>query len=267
VTPPRALGVLLVSASISRYAKDMKRWMLGGAFLFCVSGMLAFFFRAPLREAVSDAAAPAVPTAQVYDSTVTSSRPSLKQLNLAVPFLSQAPKQNWAMPYQEACEEASMIMVDAYYRGRSKAFAPEEGDRAILGLVAFEERAHKTPDLTAQETADMIQSYFKKRKAVVASTITAEAIKRELLAGHPVIVPASGKALHNPNFHNGGPVYHMLVIKGYLADGRWITNDPGTRRGADYVYSTDVLLRAIHDWNGGSVTTGTPRMVIMTSKK
>ncbi|MCR4279964.1 MAG: hypothetical protein NUV82_00890, partial [Candidatus Komeilibacteria bacterium] len=37
------------------------------------------------------------------------------EYNLDVPFMSQAPHANWDLPYQEACEEASLIMVDYFW--------------------------------------------------------------------------------------------------------------------------------------------------------
>lgn len=61
--------------------------------------------------------------------------------------------------------------------------------------------------------------------------------------------------LGNPYFTPPGPIYHMLVIKGYNLT-EFITNDPGTRRGADYVYSYQTLMKAIHDWNNGNVESG-----------
>jgi len=87
-------------------------------------------------------------------------------------------------------------------------------------------------------------------------------LKRAVANGYPVIVPASGKELPNPNFRNGGPLYHMLVVKGYTAD-RIITNDPGTHLGADFTYTYDGLMNAAHDWNGGDVTHGAPVMIII----
>lgn len=39
--------------------------------------------------------------------------------NLAVPFTSQAPAGNWAEPWQNACEETDIVMVDNFYRGGS----------------------------------------------------------------------------------------------------------------------------------------------------
>ena len=35
-------------------------------------------------------------------------------MNLSVPFTSQAPEQNWDEPWQDACEEAAVLMLDAY---------------------------------------------------------------------------------------------------------------------------------------------------------
>jgi hypothetical protein len=36
---------------------------------------------------------------------------------LDVPFTSQAPEGNWAEPWQNACEETSIVMVDAFFDG------------------------------------------------------------------------------------------------------------------------------------------------------
>ena len=181
-----------------------------------------------------------------------------KAIHLAVPFLSQAPKQDWSMPYQEACEEASVIMVDAFLRGRTKVFAPTEGDKAILDFIAWQQARYSPEkiDATAAEVKEMSEAYFSGRKATVFPIKTAEDIKKWLAKSVPVIVPANGKTLANPNFRGGGPIYHMLVIKGYTADGTWITNDPGTRKGESFLYTRDNLLSSIHDWNGGDVPKG-----------
>lgn len=250
---------------------------------------LAWSSRGFWRDTVNEALKPTLPSAAIYhadDEDVpsaptttrvakvtppakpTPSEPTLpKEVNLAVPFLSQAPKQNWAMPFQEACEEASMIMVDAYFSDRTKTFAGDEGEQAILDIVAFETKQQLGTDITAKQASDLIPVYFSKRQARVMLNPTVEDIKKLLAKGIPVIAPADGKALKNPNFHNGGPPYHMLVIKGYLADGRWIVNDPGTRKGADYIYDRDLLMSAIHDWNGGDVPHGTPAILIMQPAK
>ncbi len=270
----------------------MKRsWLLMGVLICLVAGV-AWSSRGFWRDSLASSLKPTMPAATTYfpeKIKATSTLPDIghactstscqapvkdientdlpKEVNLNVPFLSQAPKQNWDMPYQEACEEASMLMVNAYFDGKTKAFTPNEGDKAILDIVAFEE-AHAIPiDITIAQVGQVTKEYFDQREARVLTRPTKLEVKTLLARGFPVIIPADGKALKNPNFNNGGPPYHMLVIKGYLADGRWITNDPGTRKGADYVYDEDILWNAIHDWNGGNVPQGTPAVFVMEPTK
>jgi len=57
----------------------------------------------------------------------------------------------------------------------------------------------------------------------------------------------------------------MLLLKGYTSDGEFITNDPGTRNGRNYVYKQAVLMAAIHDWNGGDVMNGVPVVIVYKS--
>lgn len=186
-----------------------------------------------------------------------------KQANLAVPFTPQAPHANWEMPYQEACEEASLMMAHAYLSSAG-AFTPEEADRQIKALVAWEtERFGYYEDTTAEETAAIAREYYGHEASRAVAVASIEDVKREIDRGNAVILPAAGKLLRNPYFSGDGPRYHMLVAKGYTKDGRIIAHDPGTRRGADFLYDEDVLWDAIHDWNGGDVENGAKVMVVV----
>lgn len=188
--------------------------------------------------------------------------PSSKGVNLSVPFTSQAPHTNWDMPYQEACEEASLMMVHAYIAG--KTFTPDEADRQIKELVAWEEEHFGYyEDTTAEETAEMARLFYGHAGSRAVPLTSMAQVRAEVEKGNPVILPASGKDLPNPNFRGGGPLYHMLVVKGWTKDGKVITNDPGTRRGADFLYDEDALWNAIHDWNGGNVRAGAKVMVVV----
>ena len=70
--------------------------------------------------------------------------------------------------------------------------------------------------------------------------------------------------LKNPYYTQPGPERHKVVIIGYDPDNKeFITNDPGTRRGADYVYDGALLWDAIHDWNGGDVPQGAKVMIVV----
>ncbi|MBU2613514.1 C39 family peptidase [Patescibacteria group bacterium] len=185
------------------------------------------------------------------------------EANLDVPFTTQAPYANWDMPYQEACEEASAIMVDAFYRGESGEMDALTADTAIQKMVAFQKATLGFyEDTTAEQTATVIKDYFGYGDVVVRPFSSSDDLKRIIALGYPVIVPMAGKLLNNPNFRDGGPIYHMLVIRGY-ASNYFITNDPGTRKGEGYTYGAATILNAAHDWNGGDVANGQRVMIVV----
>ena len=253
--------------------QQQRQWIIGSAVLIAiiVVSALVWFGRGTLRAWYSDATKPALPIEQPVSTTtaetVTPIKPGNggqaatgtqaatkpgetfpKELNLSVPFVLQAPHQNWVLPYEEACEEATLIMA---VNAGKKALTADQQKAEIDALVETEMRLFNDHIHTnASETAMLAREHYGVKEARVIAIRTADDIKRELAAGRPVMIPADGKALKNPNFKNGGPVYHMLLIKGYMADGRWITHDPGTRNGRDYLYGKDLLLNAIHDWTG-----------------
>jgi hypothetical protein len=186
-----------------------------------------------------------------------------KEVNLAVPFTSQAPYQIWDLPYQEACEEASAIMVDAFFKKKTGKIAPEIADDEIKKIVAFEKSIFGYyEDTTAEETARFIREYYGYTNVIVKPFDSPDDVKAVLDLGYPVIIPAAGKLLKNPNFRNDGPDYHMLVVRGYTPD-FFITNDPGTRRGEAYTYSYDTIMNATHDWTGSKATVNTGARVMI----
>ncbi len=267
---------------------DRKR---AGAVLICV-GLLLFVFAWKLSDRrmppslpppapfvsttipvvpLSTSTSP-VPTPEGTRMPVTPSSAGVvaipEELRLDVAFLSQAPKKDWSMPYQEACEEASVLMVQAYFANRRTDFSSEEGDTAIRSLIArqAEARGPEHVDSTVQEMAEDVERFMPELDARVIRVRSIEQIKGILAQGYPIALPADGKALKNTHFRNGGPAYHMLVLKGYLADGRWITNDPGTQFGEDFLYPQQRLYDAIHDWNGGDVPNGEAVMLVLLPK-
>lgn len=177
-------------------------------------------------------------------------QPLPKEINLAVPFSAQAPHANWELPYQETCEETSAMLVDGFWRERT--FTPDSADAELLRLVAWsQERFGFYFHQTVEETAVILREFYGYDDVRVSYGITIDDIRREVGAGRPVIVPAAGQQLGNEFFTQPGPVYHMLVVKGYTDDGSFITNDVGTRRGHNYVYDEQALYRAIHDVPSG----------------
>jgi len=201
-----------------------------------------------------------LPTAVPYHALpLTSPRPSTLQpqpttiplppeVNLAVPFTVQAPHANWEPPYGEFCEEASIFMAMSYIQNQAIP-NPEFADQKLLDLWQFEHNTlHYPEDVTIAETARIIGEYYDYTQTEVIENPTAQDIKQAVAQGKLVIVPAAGRLLGNPYYQQPGPLYHMFVVKGYTTDGKFIVNDPGTRRGADFLFTESVLMNALHDW-------------------
>ena len=183
---------------------------------------------------------------------------------LPVPFTSQAPQANWEMPYQEACEEASMVMVVEYFNGNHQSnLETDYADKEILDLIAWEEANGYSVDLTAWEVADVLQKRYKLKEEAVP--YDANLIRDSIKNGKLVILPAAGRLLGNPYFRQPGPLYHMLVVKGFEGN-EFITNDPGTKRGLSYRYTEEALVYAVHDWNGGEVEAGKQVMIVVSDE-
>jgi len=169
-----------------------------------------------------------------------------------IPFAPQAPFGNWSPMYNEACEEASIVMVLRYFD--HKGLTRMEMDREIKELVSFQNKEYGGHfDLTIEKTAQLLKDYYKFDNFQVVSNASVETIIDELAKKHPVIVPFDGRLLHNPYYRKPGPIYHMLVFKGYdLKQKEFIVNDSGTKRGLNYRYKFDVIENAWGDWKTGN---------------
>lgn len=198
-------------------------------------------------------------------SSVASTKvePIPAQFKLSVPFTSQAPYANWDERHEEACEEASLLMVIYYLQ--KKSLNKEIAEKEIQGMIDFETKQYGDfRDSTASDIVRLAKEYYGIQNLRVVYDFSQEALKREVAKGNPVIIPAAGRLLGNPNFTAPGPLYHNLVIIGYDGD-TIITNDPGTRKGEGYQYQIDVLYDAIHDFPGSKeeIERGRKAMVVV----
>lgn len=223
----------------------------------------AWLWRGQLRDMAIDWSKPAVPSERPRPRvTIERPGPSLTPqatptpvigpVNLAVPFSAQAPRGDWSLPYEEACEETSALLVDAYWRGDRPT--TDEVDVEIRRLVNWEV-AHfgYYEHTTAEQTAQILRQVYGYKKVQVIRNPTIADIYEQVRAGRPVIVPLAGRLLGNPYYRQPGPVYHMMVVKGVAANGDIITNDVGTRHGHNLTYDPDTFLAAMHDApTGGS---------------
>lgn len=254
-----ALGIAVVVVKRDDIALTLQRATLPEAVEYHEATSDNYQPVAPGTSAPAESPTPVVPKTT---QATPAARPA--EMNLKVPFTPQAPHANWQAPYQEFCEEAAVFMAASYLQNEAIPSA-DFADQKMLAIKAFEEdRFGYYVDTTAAETAVILREYYDIKEVKLLENPTAEDLRASVAAGKLVIVPAAGRLLGNPYFTPPGPLYHMLVIKGYTADGRLIVNDPGTRRGADYVYDAAVIMNAMHDWRtDGNIELGRKVVIVV----
>lgn len=161
-----------------------------------------------------------------------------------VPFAMQAPFSNWDMPYQEMCEEAALVLAYKYYSG-------EPLDKNIMDQELKRVRDWESKewgiytDSTAVEIKAMGEAVFN-LEIEISEDVTIENIKGNLRKNNLVLVPTAGRELGNPFFKQPGPLYHILVLRGFTDDS-FIANDVGIGKGEGYKYKYHTVINATHD--------------------
>lgn len=194
--------------------------------------------------------------------------PPPKVLISSVPFTSQAPLGEWTdSRQQDGCEEASILIAGSWATQVEIGNADEALQKIIRLSELSEEMFGSFHDSSASDTLKLYQKYWELQTGTVVYDIELEDIKKVLAKGQLVIVPADGRLLNNPNFTNGGPDRHMLVIIGYDdKSGYFVTNEPGTRKGKNYRYTYEVMMNAINDYPTGNhlpITTTQKAMIVI----
>ena len=190
------------------------------------------------------------------------------QLILDVPYINEAPDGNFSGNWKNACEEASIAMVEKYYLGE-KSVSIEEAKNYMQNLFDIEDRLYNTnASSDAARTAEIINNYTL-FKATVKDNPTITDIKKQIVKNRPVISLHYGFDLKNKDipFAINGSYYHMLVIVGYDdATKEFVTNDDGDmKNGKNHRYGYDLFMNSLHDYNLVLNKTNGPARVIFTN--
>jgi len=185
----------------------------------------------------------------------------MEKINLSMPFYAQAPDGDWSLPWQEACEEASVTL--AYYGATGKSLTRDQFRAELLKIIDWENLHFGDYKHTnVAQTAQILKGYYGYKDFAILNDPTVADLKVELAQGHLIIAPFAGRELGNPFYSGIGPLYHMMVLKGY--DGtHFITNDVGTRRGENFIYPYATIISALHEWNDGDIDSGAKKVIVM----
>lgn len=186
-------------------------------------------------------------------STIAIAQP-LPSVSLSnVPFIAQAPLGEWNDErQQEGCEEASVLMAMGWVY--NQGYAAKDARNEIIAMAAAQTKEYGThQDTSAKDTVDrLIKGYFGYTKAEAKYDVTPEDIVGYLREGKLVIAAVNGQTLRNPYFSQPAPARHMIVVFGYdNATDEFITHEPGTRNGANYRYSSDIMRVSLRDYASG----------------
>ncbi len=187
-----------------------------------------------------------------------------KEINLTVPFYSQAPEGDWAQPWQDACEEASLVL--AHYGLKGEALTKAEFKKQVLAMVDWENTNFGYFESTpVEKVVQLYEGFFDDAfKVTVMEDPTVEEMKKELAQGHLIVGPFAGRMLKNPFYSGEGPYYHMMVLKGY-DEKHFITNDVGTRRGENFIYPYQTILDAMHDYKEPGIESQPSRVIVLSN--
>jgi hypothetical protein len=168
-------------------------------------------------------------------------------LVLQVPFSPQAPTNNWDR--NEDCEETSVTMANAYLTGSTEDRLPAAAAQEAINNLKTWEQAHLgyNANTGADATTQMAEGAFGLNIRQIAD-YTENDLKTALVNHHPILLPINAKLLGNPKYFDNGPLYHMIVLRGFRGD-TFIVNDPGTDGGDGNEYSFATLKNAGADWD------------------
>lgn len=172
-------------------------------------------------------------------------------VKIKIPFVSQAPMGKWDRLHEEACEETSLLIVKYHFDNRELILS-NEAEKDILKIDQYvKNNFSEKEDLNISELKKLAEDYFEFKNIKIIKDPKREDMEKELNSGNLIIAPMAGRELSNPFFKTPGPLYHMLVISGYdKSKDIFFTQDPGTKRGADFVYPVKIILNALHDFPG-----------------
>lgn len=184
---------------------------------------------------------------------------------LQVPFSAQAPTDNWNR--NEDCEETSITMANAFLTGTTEDKLPANAAQNAINNLKTWEQANLgyNANTGVDATSKMAQGAFGLTITQLPNFTEAD-LKQALTANHPILLPINAKLLGNTQYKNGGPLYHMIVLRGFKGDS-FIVNDPGTDNGDGNEYPFSILQKASADWNNTTKSIDSTRKIALVVSK
>lgn len=198
-------------------------------------------------------------------SATSAEVPEPAAFSLPVPYTTQAPTGDWLG--NEDCEEASITMANAYLTGDTTEVLPTDAaSTAIDNLVEWEQQNFGYNANTGAEQTATIAESVDKLNVQIVDNYTEDQMKQALLNHKVILLMVNAQELHNPNYGEDAPTYHVVVVYGYDG-GAFLIHDPGTETGESNKYTYAELYAAGADWNNTTNTLNPSRKVALFLSK
>lgn len=186
---------------------------------------------------------------------------------LPAPYINEAPDKNWTGPWKNACEEASIAIVEKYYQGKKEVSVKEAKEYMQILFKIQDELYGSNADADMARLIEIINKAAS-FKGKIKENPTIDDIKEQIRNKNLVITPHYGYDLKNPNipFALRGSYYHMMVVVGYDdAKKEFIVHDTGDiKTGANHRYNYELFMNSIHDFDFKTKKATGPARVIFT---
>ncbi|MCX6779926.1 MAG: C39 family peptidase, partial [Candidatus Magasanikbacteria bacterium] len=206
----------------------------------------------------------------IFAPTLVAQAQEKEIVKIPVPYTSEVPLGSWAKPWNNACEEASMVMAESYYFG-NESMSKDVAVKYMLPLFDIENKIFgSNADSDAARTTKLLNEYLSV-SAAIKNNPTLTDIKDQLRQGKPVITFHYAKSIKNPNYRwrVGGSYYHVLIIIGFDDNtNEFIINDSGDdKTGASHRYSYDLIMSTLHDFNFKNHQADGPARAVFTDSR
>ncbi|MDB5204692.1 MAG: hypothetical protein JWP09_720 [Candidatus Taylorbacteria bacterium] len=191
-------------------------------------------------------------------------------VELAVPYISEAPEGNWSGNWVNACEEATISMAAKFYAG-DKEVSVANAKATLQKLFDIENKIYgNNRNTDAKQMLKLITDYST-FSATIKQNPTVDEIKDEIIAGRPVISLHRGFGLGNKNipFLATGSSYHTIIVIGFDDKTKeFITHDPGDDKdGVGHRYDYEVFMNSLHNYDfSDNQADGVPTVLFTKAK-
>lgn len=182
------------------------------------------------------------------------------------PYYAQAPDGNWRLPWSMLCSEANLVL--AAYASKGKPLSKQQFTDDMLAMIPVQEKAFGTYFSIPMRDLKWLYDtmYPDAGRAWILDNPSIEDIKSQIAKGNLIIAPTAGRLLNNPFFINGWPRFHTILIVWY--DERYFyVNEVGMSNWADFKYTHDTVMYAMHDFVKDGDITQWSKLVMVIERK